>query len=78
MNKFNPPVSGSTFETKDFRGDIIVHEQVWFVSDVDIACNPPYVKGKIDYCWVKYRKDSRPTTKEGWQKILGLEIQEML
>jgi hypothetical protein len=72
------PRLGDTFETKAIDGHPIVHESVSFVPDITIECTPPYIKGKADGCWVKYRKGNRPTDKEGWQSIIGMSIQTML
>ena len=53
----------------------IVSEQVWFIPDIPVGCYPPYIQGKKDSCWVRYRKGQRPTTKEGWEEIIGMSIQ---
>jgi len=52
----------------------IVSEHVSFVPAKNIAGQPPYVKGILDSCWVKYRKGERPTTKEGWENIIHMEL----
>jgi hypothetical protein len=60
-----------------FIQDGIVSEQVWFTPDITINCYPPYTKGVRDHCWVKYELGCRPTTKEGWEQIIGMLIQTM-
>jgi hypothetical protein len=78
MKNWNPQLSGGSFQTKNIHGTPLVNEQVYFIPDTNIKCNPPYVKGKEDTCWVKYRKGTRPTTKEGWEFILGMSLQSMV
>lgn len=70
---WTPPVSGDIFTSR--HG--VVNELVSFVPDVTINCNPPYVKGKPDCTWVKYPEGQRPTTKNGWEKSLGMKLQTM-
>jgi hypothetical protein len=71
---------GDTFETTYYpRYTIrspytIVNEHVSFVPAKNLECQPPYIKGVLDSCWVKYPKGERPTTKEGWQNIIHMEL----
>jgi hypothetical protein len=70
------PAQSSGFETKDIHGGRLYSERVSFIPDVTIECYPPYIEGKPDCAWVEYRY--RPTTKEGWEKMLGMSLQTML
>jgi hypothetical protein len=72
------PSLRSRFESKSTNNTIIVNELVWFVPDITIKCQPPYIKGKQDSTWVRYRKGNRPKNKEDWQNVLGMTIQTML
>lgn len=71
-------LGGDTFETTYYPAGreryTLVNEHVSFVPAKNIECTPPYIKGIIDGCWVKYRKGERPTTKEGWENIVGMEL----
>jgi hypothetical protein len=53
-------------------------EFVSFIPDIDINCDPPYIKGKPDCCWVKYHYGNRPNSKELWQACVGMSLQTML
>jgi len=55
----------------------VLSELVWFIPDVDVNCDPPYKKGVIDCVWVSYLQGSRPTTKRGWEILIGMPIQEV-
>lgn len=52
-------------------------ELIFFVPDITINCDPPYVKGKSDSCWIKYRPGKRPETKKEWESALGMSIQSV-
>jgi hypothetical protein len=72
------PAPGDSFEQRCFSG-VLIHELVTFIPDIDVACDPPYRKGVTDMRWVSYRKDApRPTTKEGWEALVGMPLQTML
>jgi hypothetical protein len=71
--------AGDTFETRYWGGPsqgwyTIVNEHVAFVPAKDDDCFPPYIRGKLDSCWVKYRKESRPTNKQEWQNVIHMEL----
>jgi hypothetical protein len=76
MTKYVLP--GDSFETTHHRiGQepfTLVSEHVAFVPAKNIEGQPPYIKGVLDSCWVKYRKGERPSTKEGWQNIIHMEL----
>ena len=61
-------------EYNSFDSNGIINCMVVFVPAVTIGCNPPYTKGKSDSCWIKFRKENRPTTKEELEKCLGMSI----
>lgn len=71
-------LAGDTFETSYYpvgrENYTIVNELVSFVPAKNIECTPPYKKDILDSCWVKYRKGERPTTKQGWEDIIGMEL----
>ena len=76
-SNWKPQLSGNMFQTKNIHGNTLINEQVYFIPDVDINCLPAYKKGKEDTCWVKYLQGNRPTTKEGWENIVGMSLQTM-
>jgi hypothetical protein len=77
-------LAGDTFETTYYPHThypypirapyTLVSEHVSFVPAKNISGDSPYVKGILDSCWVKYRKGERPTTKEGWENIIHMEL----
>jgi hypothetical protein len=77
---FQPHLSNTRFTSKykTVDGTPIVNERVSFIPNVTIECDPPYIKGAQDGCWISYPRGQRPTTKEGWQSILGMSIQTMV
>ena len=63
-----------------FTSNGIVNESLSFIPDITIDCNPPYVKGQRDSCWVKYNpKIWKPNfnSKSDCQKLLGMSIQPL-
>lgn len=70
-------LEGDTFETAHHIGQrtvVLISERVSFIPAKTINCTPPYIKGKIDGCWVKYRKGERPKTKREWENAIGMEL----
>ena len=45
-----------------------------FVPANTIECKPPYVEGKISSCWIKYRPENKPQSKEDLERCLGMSI----
>lgn len=60
----------SSYESKG-----LTHCQVCFVPTETINCNPPYVKGKVDSCWISFREGSRPANKNELEGCLGMSIE---
>lgn len=60
-----------------FESNGIINAQAFFIPDVTIGCQPPYVKGKRDSCWVKYRKGKKPNefSKTDCEKAIGMSLQ---
>ena len=56
------------------EGYSIVHQDVSFVPAVTINCNPPYIEGKRDSCYVKYRQGNKPKTKREWEALIGMAV----
>lgn len=59
----------------EFTHNGLVHVQVYFIPDQDVKCDPPYIKGKKDCCWVSFFPGNRPKTKKQWEKRIGIKIQ---
>ena len=53
----------------------LIHCMVTFVPNVTIECKPPYIKGKRNSTWIKYRKGHKPKSKEELESCLGMTIQ---
>lgn len=62
-------------EFNSYKSNELTHCQVCFVPTETLDCNPPFVKGKVDNCWVAFRKDSRPTNKSELEERLGMSIE---
>lgn len=60
------------------RKDGLIAESILFIPAVTINCSPPYQKGVVDSCWVKYKQGERPTTKAGWENLIGMELIKVL
>ena len=71
------PKEGSSFPSVRMN-DPSTCEQVSFIPDVTILCNPPYIKGKPDCQWITYLNEKRPKTKSEWEEALGMSLQTML
>lgn len=56
----------------------IWNEYISFVPDVTIECNPPYIKGQPDGCWIKYRTGKRPKTLQEFEQAVGMKLQKVL
>jgi hypothetical protein len=56
----------------EFHG--VIHECVHFYPAITINCNPPYVTGQVDSCYVTYHPRNRPKTKKSWEKAIGMQI----
>ena len=61
-----------TIPSQKFTHNGIVNERVNFIPAETINCDPPYVEGQIDGCWVKYH--TRPKTHAEWEKLIGMKL----
>jgi len=63
---------GSKFTSGDIK-----HVQVSFVPDITIDCNPPYIKGVRDNCWISYNPkiwEPNFNTKYDCEKLVGMSL----
>lgn len=67
-----------------YTKDGTVHANVSFIPIHTINCNPPYVKGVKDSCWVKYGKNYRiksfAEAKNDFKKasqLVGMSVMEI-
>jgi len=58
-----------------FTHNGFINAMVSFIPDININCNPPYIKGKKDSCWIKYRPGNKPKTKSELEEMIGMKIQ---
>ncbi len=61
-------------EYNDFESKGFIHCMVSFVPAITIECNPPFIKGKADSRWIKYRAKNKPKSKEELEGKLGMSI----
>lgn len=58
-----------------YESDGLIHCEVCFIPNVTIKCKPPFIKGKVDSRWIKYRKGNKPKNKEALEECIGMSIQ---
>jgi len=61
-------------EYNTFKSNGIINSMVLFIPAITINCNPAYVKGLKDSCWIKYRAGQKPKTKQELEIKLGMSI----
>lgn len=61
-------------EYNSFESNGLIHCMVIFEPAVTIKCQPPYVKGQRDSCWIKYSPDRKPRSKKQLEQCLGMSI----
>lgn len=69
--------STNKFLTDGIReNEYIVHHYINFIPAITIDCNTPYIAGKIDSKWLKYRKGSKPSlyNKLECEKYIGMSL----
>ena len=66
----------SSHKSEDLQGNKTINTTlVFFIPDITIDCNPPYIKGKIDSKWISYRDKLDPANKAECEKKLGMSLQ---
>lgn len=60
----------------EFTSDGIIHCSVSFIPAITLNCEPPFIKGKRDSCWIKFRPREAPKSKEELEDSLGMSIME--
>lgn len=58
----------------EFESNGLINCMVVFVPAKTIKCNPPYLKGKKDSCWIKFKPGKAPKTKQELETCLGMSI----
>lgn len=58
------------------ENEYIVHHYINFIPATTIDCNPPYITGKLDGKWLKYRKGFKPNpcNKSECEKYIGMGL----
>ena len=58
------------------ENEYVVNHLINFIPAITIDCNPPYVAGKIDGKWLKYRKGFKPDAynKLECEKRVGMSL----
>lgn len=59
----------------EFEHNGLINCQVIFVPAKTIDCNPPYIKGERNSCWIKFRPEDPPKSKEELERCLGMSIE---
>jgi hypothetical protein len=60
-------------EFSSYESNSLTHCMVCFIPAMTINCVPPYVKGKVDSCWIAFRE--RPANKNELEERLGMPIE---
>lgn len=58
------------------KNEFIINHYVNFIPAINIDCNPPYIIGKMDNKWIKYRKGFKPNpyNKLECEKFIGMSL----
>ena len=67
------PFKFTSYNEFDHNG--LVNCTVLFSPAITINCKPPIIKGKETSCWIKYRPEARPKSKEELESALGMSIE---
>lgn len=77
--KWDIPKGDSYYTSSAVDGHPLIVEHVWFiVAKSDLHVHPPFLAGVPDSKWVTYREGRRPSTKEGWENLIGYKLMTML
>ena len=67
----------ASHKSEDLQGNKTINNVlVFFIPDITIDCNPPYIKGKIDSKWISYNGVLDVTNKVECEKRIGMSLQQ--
>lgn len=68
----------NSFKITDLQGNLTINNvNVAFIPDITIDCKPPFIKGKLDSCWIKYKGSLDFSNKLECEKRVGMSLQSI-